>query len=496
VIDAMSRHEIQVLRAANMAQRAVATATDVSIRSVRRIEHEAPITTSETAALMAARGIGRPSVAAPWTGVIETWLREDHALPGVEIVRRLGEEHHYTGGKSAVYELVRRLRPPAIAPLVRFEGVPGEFSQHDFGQVDVRYTSGAVERIRFFASRLKWSRVVHVGLVPDEREEALIRGLLDAFAAFGGIPLVTVWDNPKTVVISRKGNLIVWNSIFGQVALDYRFAPELCWPRSGQQKGAVENLVGWVKGSFFKCRRFHDRADLEAQLAQWLLEVNTRRPSRATGIIPSVRLEQERLRLRALPIPPAAYALKIPVVVSARARVAYEEMTYSMPPDTIGQPATLHLYRERVEIVTKAGQPVPHPRVAPGATSILPEHRTAMLGAVRGVRARLYYQRQSLWELGPAAEAWLTELVHRRSTQWREDVEHCFSLLQEHGPEPLLAAFTAGVRQHAIGAEYVTARLRGLDAEWGEAASASRIDVEEGGRYLGIPLRRVAEGAR
>jgi transposase len=496
VIDAMSRHEIQVLRAANMAQRAIATATNVSVRSVRRIEHEPPITTSETAALIAARRIGRPSLAASWTGVVETWLRDDHTLPGVEILRRLCDEHAYRGGKSAVYDLVRRLRRPAVAPLVRFEGVSGEFSQHDFGQVDVRYTGGAIERVHFFASRLKWSRVVHVGLVPDERVETLVRGLLEAFEAFGGIPLVTVWDNPKTVVISRKGPRIVWNAIFGQVALDYRFGPELCWPRSGQQKGAVENLVGWVKGSFFKCRRFHDRADLEAQLAQWLTDVNTRRPSRATGIIPSVRLEQERLRLRALPILPAAYALKIPVVVSARARVTYEGMTYSMPPETIGQPATLHLYRDRVEIVTKAGRPVAHPRVPAGATNILLEHRTAMLDAVRGVRARLYYQRQSLWELGPAAEAWLTELIHRRPSQWRPDVEHCFTLLQEHGPERLLATFTAGLRQHAIGAEYVAARLRGLDAERGEPRSASRIDVDQGGRYLAIPLHSVAEGAR
>jgi hypothetical protein len=79
----------------------------------------------------------------------------------------------------------------------------------------------------------------------------------------------------QTVVVTRKGELIVWNAVFGQVALDYRFAPELCWPRAGQQKGAVENLVGWVKGSFFKCRRFHDRADLlEAQLREWLTAVN------------------------------------------------------------------------------------------------------------------------------------------------------------------------------------------------------------------------------
>jgi hypothetical protein len=111
-----------------MAQRAVAAATYISLRSARRVEHETPITTSDIAALIAARQIGRPSISAPWAMAVESWLREDPTLPGVEILRRLGEEHQYTGGKSAVYELVRGLRPPAVAPLVRFEGVPGEFS--------------------------------------------------------------------------------------------------------------------------------------------------------------------------------------------------------------------------------------------------------------------------------------------------------------------------------------------------------------------------------
>lgn len=93
-----------------------------------------------------------------------------------------------------------------------------------------------------------------------------MRGLLDAFETFGGIPLVTVWNNPRTVVISRKGELTVSSPVFGEVVLDYGFAPELCSARSGNQEGAVENLVGWVKGSFLlKCRPFHDRADLEAQ---------------------------------------------------------------------------------------------------------------------------------------------------------------------------------------------------------------------------------------
>ena len=45
---------------------------------------------------------------------------------------------------------------------MRFEGLPGEFSQHDFGQMEVRYLDGRIERVHFFASRLKWSRWVEV----------------------------------------------------------------------------------------------------------------------------------------------------------------------------------------------------------------------------------------------------------------------------------------------------------------------------------------------
>jgi transposase len=458
VIGAMTRHEIQILRAVGMAQVAVAAKTNVSVRSVRRIEGEEAVSAGDTAALIRGRGVGRPSIAAGWTETIAGWLREERTLPSGEIVRRLRDEHDYRGGKSALYELIRRLRPVPVAPLVRFEGVPGEFSQHDFGMVTVRFTTGETERVRFFASRLKWSRFVHVTVVPDEREEALVRGLLRAFDAFGGVPLVTVWDNPKTVVLTRKGELIVWNPVFGQVALDYRFAPELCWPRAGQQKGAVENLVGWVKKSFFICRRFHDRADLEQQLTDWLRAVNTERPSRATGVIPAVRLAEERARLRPLPIAPGQYALKKAVVVSARARVTHAGHEYSMPPATIGQAATLQLYEDHVDILTKTGDVVRHPRTAERA-SLLPEHRAAMLDSVRGGRGRLYFQRQSLWELGAAAEAWLTELIHRRPARWRHDVEDCFALLQDYGPAPLRQAFAWGVDHGAIGAEYVRTRL-------------------------------------
>jgi hypothetical protein len=150
------------------------------------------------------------------------------------------------------------------------------------------------------------------------------------------------------------------------------------------------------------------------------------------------------------------------VVVTAQGRVRYETGEYSMPPHAIGHQATLHLYPERVEIVNKSGVTVAHER-GPGL-HVLPEHRAATLAAVRGGRGRLYFQRQSLWELGLVGEAWITELVHRRPNRWRPDVEACFELLQDYGPDPLRHAFAWGVRHGAIGAEYVRTQLAGAAA--------------------------------
>ena len=95
----------------------------------------------------------------------------------------------------------RRCATRVVTPLVRFEGLPGEFSQHDFGEVRVRYQDGTEEVVHFFASRLKYSRWAEVTLVPDEQVESLVRALVDHVAAFGGIPLVAVFDRPKTVAL-------------------------------------------------------------------------------------------------------------------------------------------------------------------------------------------------------------------------------------------------------------------------------------------------------
>lgn len=60
------------------------------------------------------RGVGRPSTVAQYAPQIAQWLRDNPAVSGAEVLRRV-RVAGYRGGKSALYELVRRLRLAASA---------------------------------------------------------------------------------------------------------------------------------------------------------------------------------------------------------------------------------------------------------------------------------------------------------------------------------------------------------------------------------------------
>lgn len=456
MIDMLKRHEIQVLRRAGHSQIATAKLAGVSHGSVRRVEREPDVTQIDSGPERERRGIGRPAKAEPFRVLVAQLLATEPDLLSVEILRR-AKLAGYSGGKTALYDLVSAIRPTTVRPLVRFEGLPGEFSQHDFGQVDVRFLDGTRKRVHFFASRLKYSRWVEVTIVPDQCAETLVRALVDHFAAMGGIPLLAVFDRPTTIALkwTKDGQVTEWNALFAGVALDLGLGIELCWPARPEQKGSIENLVGWVKGSFFKQRRFLDDADLLAQLTEWRTEVNTQRPCRATRVIPAVRLEDERPRLRPLKVAPAALAVRVPIVVGPTGAVLHDTHPYSMPPDAIGIAGTLFLYRDRVRIVAGRFEAVHERLFVPYAKSTLPEHRAEQVAAVSGKRAKRYLQREHLLELGPPALDYLAELTHRRPRIWLRDVDRLHALLATYGAEAMCAAFARGLAEQAIGAEYI-----------------------------------------
>jgi transposase len=452
----LKRHEVEILLKTGHSKAEVARLAGVSLRSVNRIADEAPVVHVDDAAEREKRRIGRPSIVEDFRKPVVKILEEKADLPSLEILRRV-REAGYQGGKTALYALVASVRPKQTKPLIRFEGLPGEFSQHDFGQVDVAFLDGSVCRVHFFASRLKYSRLIRVTMVKDQTVESLVRNLAEHLDSWGGAPLMCVFDRPKTVALKwrRNGEVTEWNPVFAYAMLELGVGVELCWPQQPNQKGTVENLVGFVKSSFFKVRCFHDQEDLEQQLVAWHREVNEERPCRATGVIPAVRLSEEAPRLRSLKVRPKDLALRIPVYVGPTGTVLHDSHPYSMPPEAISMPATLYLYADRVRIVAGRYE-VNHPRkFVAHEGSTLAAHRAALVAAVSGKRGKRYLKRQQLLELGEPAFLYLTEIVHRRPRQWFHDIDRLHDILQSHGQEVLRRAMEEGIKEQVFSSSYV-----------------------------------------
>lgn len=458
---AQERYMVKSLKKAKVPTATVKEVTGISERSIRRIEKEPESDSANEEDFRNRRKVGRPSQLEPYKAEILAWLSEerdpaDGPMKGQEVIQRLRAKGCRVGD-STVYDYLRKVRPKeSPKPIVRFEGLPGEFSQHDFGQRRVRYSDGKVEVVKFFASRLKYSRYVDVQVVANEQQETVVRCLLRAFEHFGGVPLMGVFDNMSSAVKSREvledGAVKVnWTEAFMQVCMDCGLVPLACWPYRPQQKGSVENLVGFVKGNFFSGRTFKDRQDLIVQLSDWVTYVNHERVCAATGDIPQTRWVKESLK--SCPHLAETYAFKVSVVVRPTARVHYKGLEYSVPAESIGQTVTLHLQEKQIAIYQGDKHLADHPRFPEnGKSSVLSSHAQQLFQFKRG---KPFAQRQILLDLDPIMEPYLTELVHRRPLTWEPEVEAIYSLYEQIGRADLLAAVALVTEERCFGSEYL-----------------------------------------
>jgi len=454
----MKRLAIHHLRDGGLSQAGIARAlnardpdTPISERSVRRVLQEGRPTSSDLAGSGPAPLVrpGRPSTAEPFREWVVSTLAEDPHLATAELLRRARDQAGYQGQKSAFYDLVRSARLPDVGaePIVRFEGVAGEYAQFDFGERQVCFADGRMVKVTIFVGRLKYSRHLHVEVVPDQKAETLVRGVVACLHVWEVVPMIWVFDNPRTVRVSRIGEPIKLHPYLGELAAEVLASVVLCTPYQPQQKGSVENGVKWVKNGFLAQRRFVDETDVRNQLRDWLEEVNMRRVSDATGAIPHERLlrERERLRDRRLPFTPAAFALRIPVTVLPTGMVQVVGTSYSVDPRKVGAPAMAHLTASTVTI-TINGQSCTHHRLDHcDQPQRLAEHRKAMLGAIHGERKHNTFKRECLFELGPGAQDFLEGLIHRCGPHgsWYRPVHQLFTLLEEHGDPAMEGALGA-----------------------------------------------------
>jgi len=338
--------------------------------------------------------------------------------------------------------------------------MPGEFLQIDWGEVrDMAFSKPelAGQTRYFFAARLKYSRFMCVNFHPAMREETRLRCLIACFQTIGGVPWVVVTDPMKPAVLGRnEHHEPVWNPAYQKLAVEFTFHPEACAPASGNQKGAVENLVKYVQGNFIAGRTFHDDAELAEQCTAWLHHVNTERPSDASGQPPVELLAEEQHTLGALPATAQDYGFFDCVVVSREGLVAIEPNRYSVPAPLIGQALTARIHTTRIELWASHELVATHGRSQEHYARIgNPAHFEAAFSIKP--RARVMVYRDWWCDLAPAVSSSVRELCHKRRAEMNAQLLALYELAQEVGKADFVAALEVAAEQQMYGAEYVRA---------------------------------------
>ena len=454
----MERSAIHVLRKRGLSQRQIAKELGVNRETVARV------LTGPIDQPPAKRQ--RASLVDPYRDQIAGWVRAGLSAVRMLELARADPERPYPGSHSVFRAVVREERlkqqhGEAVTQVpVRFEGLPAEYLQVDWGEVPRFAFTQQPKRPRYFlACRLKYSRWMWVRFTTDMRQETLLRGLIDCCAALGFVPWVVVFDNMKVVTSGRDDqHQPVWTPALLQVAAEFGFHPEACTPGAANQKGSVESLVKYVKGNFLAGRDFADDTDLEGQQAAWLVAVNTR-PSRATDLAPNDRLADEAAKGGVLPDTAHDYGFLRPGRVSRESLVAVEGNQYSVPVQHVGAPVAVRLHHHRVLIWRDTEPLAEHQRAPDGAHRrvVDPTHFAPLFD--RKPRAQVMLYRQALLELGPVAHAYVGELSHRQRTRLRAEILAVYALCQQHGAVDLLVAMELAASANAFGADYLRALL-------------------------------------
>lgn len=406
----------------------------------------------------------RPSLVDPYREQIEQWVREGLTTVRMLELARSDPAQPYTGGRSVFSGVVHKIKlahQQAIADVpVRFEGLPGEYLQVDWGEISRFPFAQQPAGTRYFlACRLKYSRWLWVRFTSDMRQETLIRGLVACFCALGWVPWVLVFDNMKTVTTGRDGaGQPIWHPALLGLAAEFDFHPQACAVGAANQKGSVESLVKFVKGNFLAGRSFADDADLVQQAGQWTVAGNSRR-SDATGEPPLELLAAEAVKGGKLPETAHDYGFPESGQVTAESLVHVRGNQYSVPLGHVGGPVAVHLHETRVSFFRDTTWLATHQRAPDGAHQLVrdPAHYAPLFA--KKPRAQVMLYRMALLELGGSAVSYVSELSRRRRDQLSGEVLRVYRLLEDHGASALLAAMLQAASVGAYGAEYLAGLL-------------------------------------
>ena len=412
-------------------------------------------------------------------GQVVRWL-DAHPYSAQQIYQRLCEAG-YQGGRTIVKDYVHRIRPRPQQAFLKLDFAPGEAAQVDWGEYATIAVGSTRRRLSFFVMVLCYSRRMYLEFTVSQTMEFFLQCHENAFAAFGGVAGRVMVDNLKSAVLQRLvGEAPMFNPKYLDFSRHWGFEITPCNIRAGNEKGRVENGVGYVKKNLLAGLEMADFAALQPQAKLWVDTVADVRTHEATHQRPIERFEDERTHLGALN--PAGFDLARICTVRANKqfRVPLDSNHYSVPAKNAGQRLTLKAYADRVCIYERDQLVARHPRSMDRHQDIEdPEHARSLV--VQRKSAREQRLMVHFLALSPRAGAYLEGLQAKRVNE-RPHLRRILALAEIHGKEAVVRAMDDGLELQAFSAEYIANMLdarRRIGPEPGALQLTRRCDLLE-----------------
>lgn len=218
---------------------------------------------------------GRRSLIDAYSGTVDSWLSADRLMPRKQrhtarrVYARLVEEEGFEGSYSSVQRYVKRWREEHRSDgdgYLELDWSAGVM-QVDLGEAVATIGGGDV-KVHCLVATFPHSNMRYVAAMPGENAECVCEGLAQIFDHIGMVPRVLVLDNA-----TGAGHRVAWNKVivvrvFAMFCDHYRLETRFCNPYSGNEKGFVENAVGFLRRSLMVPK---PNAESHRQLTRHLL---------------------------------------------------------------------------------------------------------------------------------------------------------------------------------------------------------------------------------
>jgi len=402
---------------------------------------------------IARKSLAKKSKLDPFKPTIIRML-ETHPYTAVQIFQRIKEDG-YQGGRSILQSFVLKVRPKRAPAFLTLAFAPGECAQVDWGEYGKITVGSTRRRLSFFLMVLCHSRMMYLEFSVSQTMEHFLACHQNAFQFFGGVPRKIMVDNLKSAVLRRiVGQAPVLNSRFLDFANHYGFTIVPCGVRKGNEKGRVENGVGYVKKNFLNGLELPGFSAINPAAQHWMETIANIRIHGETKKQPKeLFFNEEKGRLGSLPTIPYDIGTAFPTRASNQFRVACDSNRYSVPSEYASQQLILKTYPDRICIYHQNKLIATHSRNYDRHQDIEdPEHPRKLLTHRRKAREQKLLMR--FLTLSPKAQDFYKELEDHKFNPPLH-VRKIIALSEIYGTEPVALALEDALFFKACGADYV-----------------------------------------